>query len=74
MNVLVAAPHPDDDLIGCGGSIIGHLKKERNVSVAYLTSGDSGGIVISKSDPKLLRENVARQAASFLGIQHPICL
>jgi N-acetylglucosamine malate deacetylase 1 len=74
MNVLVAAPHPDDDLIGCGGSMIGHLRKRRKVNVIYLTSGDSGSIDIPKSDLQLLRENEAREAASLLGIQDLIFL
>jgi len=74
MNVLIAAPHPDDDLIGCGGSIIRHIRKNRKVSVVYLTSGDSGSIDISKSDLKLLREKEAREAASLLGIQDLIFL
>lgn len=74
MNVLVAAPHPDDDLIGCGGSMISHLRKGKKVSVVYMTSGSSGSIDIPKNDLELLRENEAREAASLLGIEDLIFL
>ncbi len=39
---LVIAPHPDDESIGCGGSIIRHIKRESYVHIVFLTSGDKG--------------------------------
>jgi LmbE family N-acetylglucosaminyl deacetylase len=68
MNVLVAAPHPDDDMIGCGGSLIGHIGKQKHVAIVYMTSGDAGSLHIQKNDIRLLREKEAREAAAFLGI------
>ena len=40
--VLVIAPHPDDDIIGCGGSILHHLQFGNQVFIAYITFGDGG--------------------------------
>lgn len=68
MNVLVAAPHPDDDLIGCGGSLIGHIGMKSHVTVVYMTSGDAGNLHTQKNELCLLREKEAREAAAVLGI------
>ncbi len=41
---VVLAPHPDDETLGCGGTIRLLLKSKRPVKVIFLTSGD-------KADP-----------------------
>ncbi len=38
--VLILAPHPDDETIGCAGIIQEALAKNANIHVAYLTNGD----------------------------------
>ncbi|MDD4899111.1 MAG: PIG-L family deacetylase [Candidatus Omnitrophica bacterium] len=38
--VLVLAPHPDDEAIGCAGVIQEALAKNANIHVVYLTNGD----------------------------------
>ena len=39
--VLVLAPHPDDETIGCAGVMIHALKSGAEVKVVYLTNGDN---------------------------------
>ena len=39
MNILVIVAHPDDEVLGMGGTILKHAKKGDKVSVAYLTTG-----------------------------------
>jgi len=38
--ILITSPHPDDDIIGCGG-LMQSLNKE-NVKILYMTSGKGG--------------------------------
>lgn len=36
--VLVLAPHPDDDVFGCGGALALHQKNSDQIKIIYLTS------------------------------------
>lgn len=40
--VMVIAPHHDDEVIGCGGSICLHKKRGDEVAVVFFTAGWSG--------------------------------
>ena len=35
--VLVIAPHPDDETLGCGGTILKHLKKKDQINWLIMT-------------------------------------
>lgn len=39
MNILVFAPHPDDEIIGCGGAIARHVAEGNDVYVCIVTRG-----------------------------------
>jgi LmbE family N-acetylglucosaminyl deacetylase len=41
--VLVVAPHPDDEILGCGGAIALHIRRGDPVHVALVTAGEVGG-------------------------------
>ncbi|MGS0765578.1 PIG-L deacetylase family protein [Syntrophomonas curvata] len=68
--ILVVAPHPDDDIIACGGSIAKHCQNGNQVAIMYITSGDAGGIRYGKDELAAIREAEARQAAALLGINN----
>ena len=38
-NILVLAPHMDDEIIGCGGVICKHIQNGDSVAVVYFTRG-----------------------------------
>lgn len=65
--VLVVGAHPDDEAIGCGGTLRLHALDGDRLSAVFLTSGESGGHGIE--DPGGTREREARDAAAVLGIE-----
>ena len=67
-NILVFAPHPDDGIIGCGGTIIKHTAQGNNVSIIYLTSGESGSLDYSKTELAKIREKEALKGSQYIGV------
>jgi LmbE family N-acetylglucosaminyl deacetylase len=67
VNVLVIAPHPDDESIGCGGAILRHTDAGDRVHVVFLTSGEWGLKDLSPDEAWRIREAEARAAAGVLG-------
>lgn len=63
--VLVLAPHPDDEVFGCGGAIASHVGLGVPVQVVVLTDGGQGGQAAE-------REAECRAAASYLGYGEPV--
>jgi N-acetylglucosamine malate deacetylase 1 len=72
MNVLVIAPHPDDEAIGCGGAICKHVEGGDQVIVAFLTSGELGLKHLEQGAAWKIREAEAQAAANVLGLSE-IC-
>jgi LmbE family N-acetylglucosaminyl deacetylase len=68
MNVLVIAPHPDDECIGCGGTICRHVERGDKVSAVFLTSGELGLKHLAKEEAWRIREKEARRAGKILGL------
>ncbi len=68
MTTLVLAPHPDDEAIGCGGSLCLHSAAGERVVVAFLTSGELGLPEVPEEQARRLREREAEQAAPLLGV------
>lgn len=69
LNVVVIAPHPDDESIGCGGTICLHTQSRGDrVSAVFLTSGELGLKTLATEDARRIREREANDAAEVLGI------
>lgn len=68
MNVLVIAPHPDDEAIGCGGAVCLHAIRGDRVSVVFLTSGELGLKRLPCAEARRTREREAEAAAKVLGV------
>ena len=67
--ILVIAPHPDDESIGCGGAICLHCRRGDSVSVVFLTSGEQGAPGGPEEGVKSVREAEARAAGTVLGVE-----
>ena len=77
--VLVIAPHSDDEVIGCGGTIARHARAGAAVHVAFMTDGRWGDGGLFAPDISVaertqrqkalidLRKQEARAAAALLG-------
>jgi LmbE family N-acetylglucosaminyl deacetylase len=68
MNVLVIAPHPDDETIGCGGALCLHRQRGNRTVVAFLTSGELGLKHLPRERAWTVREKEANAAAKVLGV------
>src|SRR5687768_17661592 len=66
--ILVIAPHPDDDVIGCGGTIRLHILSGHVVYIVYLTDGEKGIKDFEKVRTIEIRKQEASHAAGLLGV------
>jgi LmbE family N-acetylglucosaminyl deacetylase len=69
VRALVLSPHPDDESIGCGGTI-GLMKAAgATVDVLFMTSGEAGHPEPPKAElAKALLEQRKKEAASACGV------
>lgn len=67
--VLVLAPHPDDETLGCGGALLLHARRGDPVRVAFATDGERGGPSSARKGLAARRRREAREAARVLGIR-----
>jgi len=84
--VLVLAPHMDDEVFGCGGTLAQSVCRGSEVVVAYLTDGSKGygpklsrelsAVEIRAMQAQLVstRQEEARQAARLLGLHELLFL
>lgn len=68
-NVAVLAPHPDDDVLGCGGTLVKHRNGGHSISTITFTDGSLGDPSFAdKSDLIEAREEESKKAAAVIGI------
>lgn len=69
--VLVLAPHPDDEVLGCGGAILRHVEAGVPVRVAIVTDGALGLDGEARARHVAVRQAESRAAAAVLGYGEP---
>jgi len=73
-NILIVAPHCDDEILGCGGIMTKYLASGKNVYVAIVTNGHIGAPeLFSKEGTEKVRSE-ALQAHHYLGVNQTIFL
>ncbi len=74
-NTLIFAPHPDDEVFGCGGAIIRHIAQEDVLLVVIATDG---GFPVrdhqNTTEYATIRETETLSAADILGYGQPVFL
>jgi len=86
-DVLVLAPHMDDEVIGCGGTVRLHVLAGARVTVVFLTDGrkgntslyddstlSSGDIARAEEKLSIERKQESMRAAKILGVQQTVFL
>ncbi len=79
--IAILAPHPDDEVFGCGGSAIKWQQQGKTVQAFILTSGVVAGEFNDQANPEQcradkakLRADESKAAADLLGLPEPIFL
>ena len=75
MSVLVVAAHPDDEILGCGGTMTRLAREGREVRIAILAEGMSSRYAHREdADPRQLQQLHARaqQAADKVGAKEVV--
>lgn len=78
--ILVLAPHMDDEVLGCGGTLYKHVTAGDRVTVAYMTDGRKGVSAVNdgnftpeererrEDEVVRTRQEESRRATALLGI------
>lgn len=66
--VLALAPHPDDEVFGCGGTLGLYHQAGASVFVAYMTDGRKGSSAYREEELVGIREKEAAESSKVLGI------
>ncbi|MEM2507358.1 MAG: PIG-L family deacetylase [Nitrososphaeria archaeon] len=74
-SLIVFAPHPDDETLGCGGTIVKKIREGYEVFVVYMTDGRYAltevgeNEILDPLDMKEQRRKDALKAAEILGLK-----
>lgn len=76
--IVVLAPHMDDEVIGCGGTLARHIACGSHVTVVFLTDGRGGGATgnaaAGETSIAATRKREAKLALAELGITQIVFL
>jgi len=74
--IIIFAPHPDDEVLGCGGTIARKIKEGDDVVVIFMTDGSNSHLhefgIASKPSPqelRIIRKEEAIKANGILGVK-----
>jgi LmbE family N-acetylglucosaminyl deacetylase len=70
--VLVLAPHPDDEVFGCGGAIMRHVDAGNVLQVVIVSDGEYRVDASQQLAYRKLRQAESQQAAKVMGCGSPI--
>jgi LmbE family N-acetylglucosaminyl deacetylase len=69
--VVVIAPHPDDEAMGCAGTLVRHHQRGDSVRIVFITDGSqSRALGLDSASMRTHREKEATEAASRMGADY----
>jgi N-acetylglucosamine malate deacetylase 1 len=71
--ILIVAAHPDDEVLGCGGTIARHIDEGSTVAVIFMSKGVSSRPVANVHDESKRRHSAMNAAMKSLGVEHITC-
>ena len=70
--VLIVAAHPDDEVLGCGGTILRHTENKDDVQIVFVSDGEISRD--NSNEKKIKRNEAAKTVSKELGCKEPIFL
>ncbi len=74
MKILVIAPHPDDEVLGCGGTIAKYAARGDKVNVCYVTKAyppDWSDEYLQKKDEEIKQSNAILGISKRFDLDYP---
>lgn len=74
MNVLIIAPHPDDEVLGCGGTIAKHSQKGYHITVCYVTKAytpEWTEIYLIQKEKEIKESNIILGISKRIDLEYP---
>ena len=73
-NLLLVAAHPDDELLGCGGTLLYYQKLGYRIKNVFLSDGESSRFLKKNQNKKLIknRENQAKMVSKICKFHAPL--
>jgi LmbE family N-acetylglucosaminyl deacetylase len=71
-NILVIAPHCDDEVLGCGGTMAKLIAEGNKVYVIMVTNGNVGAPELFPIEATRLNRKEAQKSMNFLGVKDTV--
>lgn len=71
--ILIIAAHPDDEVLGCGGTIAKLRKSGCKVNLLFLSDGENSRLEKKDENKNLYRQKCAINALKILGVNKRNC-
>jgi LmbE family N-acetylglucosaminyl deacetylase len=69
-NVIILAPHPDDEILGIGGILLQIRNYGGKIHIVYLTDGENSGVWHDKEEIRRIRITLSEKVCKILDLEH----